>query len=109
LRGTRLHWCLHQVSEWDDYYMLNVTYVERRSLVSDRGHVSFNVRVTPIRANSVGPLFRQASECSSAHSSDRSRLILDFNVTRSVNTSAWRRNWSAIIGGWADMVETTVT
>jgi hypothetical protein len=41
--------------------------------------------------------------------SDGSRLSLDCSFTRSVKTSAWRRNSSAIIGGWLEIVETTVT
>ena len=40
---------------------------------------------------------------------DGSRAKLDCNSTRSVKTSAWRRSSSAIIGGWLDIVEITVT
>jgi len=38
-----------------------------------------------------------------------SRPIFDCNSARSVKMSAWRRNSSAIIGGWLDIVEITVT
>ena len=41
--------------------------------------------------------------------SDGSRPILDCSSTISRKTSAWRRNSSATIGGWVEMVETTVT
>ena len=41
--------------------------------------------------------------------SPESRPTLDLSSTRSMKTSACRRSSSAIIGGWLEMVEITVT
>src|SRR2546423_1656744 len=50
-----------------------------------------------------------APDAARAGRPDGSRARFDCNSTRSVKTSAWRRSSSAIIGGWLDIVEITVT
>src|SRR5258707_10962146 len=102
-----LYLCL-SVRRLTPFFEVNRQFGPRRPAAQSSKRSSLP-RGAIVVARGRGIAARDDAASAGAARSNESRSTLDLSSTRSMKTSACRRSSSAIIGGWLEMVEITVT